>query len=173
MTKKNSTAESQASKLPDEPELVGLWRRLIAIRDELVKEIRAEQTLETSWNVALPRGGVLVVGIPGRDKLELSRELKPLWNAAAEAIKEAYAIVFVGYRFPETDNYAKHFLIEAIRSRRQKGPVFIVLGDSPDIPRLRRMLYWAGVDPRKKIFNEYQRTEDFLSVFQRDMFMGV
>ena len=39
MTRAEDTAEAVESNIPDEPELMQLWRRLIEIRDELVEEI--------------------------------------------------------------------------------------------------------------------------------------
>lgn len=123
------------------------------------------------WNVALKSHGRPAIGIPGSGKALLGRKLKSLWDAAKSAIENASAIVIVGYRFPETDNFAKKFLVEAIRGASGKA-VFIVLGDSPDVVRLEHLLYWARISTLK-IRNQHMRTEDFLPVFDRGMLMSV
>jgi hypothetical protein len=56
------------------------------------------------------------------------------------AIKSADAIVFVGYRFPETDNLAKSILLGALK-KNANAYVHVVLGSNdPDTARVQSML---------------------------------
>lgn len=58
-----------------------------------------------------------------------------LWNYAREVIEQADAVVFIGYRFPETDANARRRLLAALR-RNGKHDLFVhtVLGP-PDLNR--------------------------------------
>jgi len=57
----------------------------------------------------------LLVATPGPSKLNESVfALGSLWELACEALKAADVIVFVGFRFPETDAYAREQLLTAI-----------------------------------------------------------
>jgi len=58
----------------------------------------------------------MVIATPGPTKMAVTVDgpLGSLWEAAESALKEAAAIVFVGYRFPPTDSAARRILIEAI-----------------------------------------------------------
>jgi hypothetical protein len=58
--------------------------------------------------------GELAVATPGPSKAARAFELEELWIAAAEAIKQATAVVFVGYRFPPTDASARNWLLRAL-----------------------------------------------------------
>jgi len=59
---------------------------------------------------------------PGPGKLERANKLyAPLWDAATDAIRKADAIVFVGYRFPPTDAFARRTLLDAIRATQHTG----------------------------------------------------
>ena len=88
---------------------------------------------------------------PGLDKTLQTRPegmFADLWKQAEEALLNAGAIVFVGYRFPESDEEAKRRLLQAIRYNQ--SPVLtvrIVLGprgrNASDIDRVEGMLRWA------------------------------
>jgi hypothetical protein len=52
-------------------------------------------------------------------RIGLQKPLKPLWNAAAEAIRDATSIVFVGYRIPPSDAYTRKWLVEALRENKR------------------------------------------------------
>jgi hypothetical protein len=56
----------------------------------------------------------IVIGSPGPEKRRTAEYLKPLWDGAMEAIRTAGAVVFVGYRFPDTDADAREKICEAI-----------------------------------------------------------
>ncbi len=84
----------------------------------------------------------IVIATPGPSKKStVLKHLKPLWSLAARALQTADAIVFIGYRFPETDAYARHRILEAIRGN--KGPdgkrhtlsIHIILGSSAESSR--------------------------------------
>lgn len=96
---------------------------------------------------ALDREGDIVLGTPGRTKREVTTSiLQPFWNAATKTLSVADAIVFVGYRFPETDAQAKRVLLEAIaKNTSEHLRVHIVLGPArnDDVERLEEMLRWA------------------------------
>lgn len=65
-----------------------------------------------------------VIGVPGAGKLSLPEGLlKFSWDQAMDAITQATSVVFVGYRFPETDNMAKRCLIDALKKKSGRaGP---------------------------------------------------
>jgi hypothetical protein len=83
-----------------------------------------------------------VIATPGVTKQDLTRALPDLWDRAERLLETAEAVVFVGYRFPETDAEARRRLLGALRKNKQQYlRVHVVLGpDSPDVPRLRSLL---------------------------------
>jgi hypothetical protein len=57
----------------------------------------------------------LAIATPGPSKMRESRgALRKLWQAAKDALRVADAIVFVGFRFPETDAFAREELLGSI-----------------------------------------------------------
>lgn len=111
-----------------------------------------------------------VIGTPGESKLALPGGLlKPLWDRAIEAIHRAGAVVFVGYRFPETDNLAKRAILDALRGNKNAA-VHIVLGaNNPDIHRLEGMIAWTRYRPglkAKHIRVHQMYAQDFFAVFE-------
>jgi hypothetical protein len=108
-----------------------------------------------------------VLGIPGTLKTNLpTGHLKDLWTPAMGAIRNATAVVFVGYRFPETDNEAKERLADALR--HSKAIVHIVLGArNDDTPRVEEMIAWTR-DPEINRPRVHQmKSQDFFAVFER------
>lgn len=74
----------------------------------------------------------LVIASPGPTKQDLIREvLDTLWAQAEGCIREAEAIVFVGYRFPPSDSTARERLMKAISANTKQLHVHTVLG--PDV----------------------------------------
>jgi hypothetical protein len=69
--------------------------------------------------------------------------LGSLWDEAERAITEATAIVFVGYRFPQSDMFAKRRLLLPLASKQQGAThlrIHIVLGEpGKDTARLAHM----------------------------------
>lgn len=113
-----------------------------------------------------------VMGMPGPSKKELSdSHLTQVWSRAFAELAEADRVVFVGYRFPESDGLARHSILEALRSN-QKARVYIVLGPgngkgSKDIARVAAMINWTRTNADDA---EVERmwAEDFFEAFERD-----
>jgi hypothetical protein len=93
----------------------------------------------------------VILGVPGPTKRRLCSELLlPLWTEARRALRGASRIVFVGYRFPQSDSDSRSTLLKAIRKSALKKAanggddppsVDIVLGpDSKDQSRLEHLL---------------------------------
>jgi len=67
------------------------------------------------------RGDRIGIATPGPSKRISTEELRPVWDAALQRIKDAQVIVFVGYRFPPSDAEAREKLLGAIRENKPKG----------------------------------------------------
>jgi len=109
-----------------------------------------------------------VLGMPGPTKKELSEsQLDQVWNLAFHELREADRVVFVGYRFPESDGLARQKILDALRAN-QKARVYIVLGPgNKDIARVQAMINWtrvSGLDAEV----EQMWAEDFFEAFERD-----
>src|ERR1019366_4586399 len=90
----------------------------------------------------------IAIATPGPTKRQEADGFKGLWDLAFDALKRADVIVFLGYRFPETDAYARATLLRAIGENGAKGNsetskqlslhVFLGNGDTstPDAARL-------------------------------------
>jgi len=88
----------------------------------------------------------LAIASPGPLKKAISAGwLAELWRLAVEAIMDADAITFIGYRFPETDSYALKRLLNAIAGNNSTYlALHTVLGlNSPDMPRLSALLRFS------------------------------
>jgi hypothetical protein len=130
----------------------------------------------------------IAIASPGPHKKKFSAEwLAPFWEEAERAIQDANAIVFLGYRFPPSDSFARKRLIHAIMRNRDSPylAMHTVLGvNSPDGPRLTQLLKFAlqhrevqGYSHIMPDFNAYGGrrfgtllvhslyAEDFLSVY--------
>lgn len=114
-----------------------------------------------------PEGAVL--GLPGRIKTAMPTGiLKDVWDRAMGAIRNADSIVFVGYRFPETDNVAKQELADALRNN-PKARVHVVLGaGSADLPCLVGMIGWTRDDNANPVHVHQMKCQDFFAVFERN-----
>ncbi len=137
----------------------------------------------------------LAIAGPGPGKQALSKGVfKPYWDLALGAIKEADAIVFVGYRFPPTDAEARERLLDAIRdNQNQYVAIHTVLGpniQSDDSRRLFGLIRHAligggrrrcpaGQEPQyqpQKSYNIEQQpmwAEDFFSIVRREMVLDL
>lgn len=113
-----------------------------------------------------------VIGVPGQSKLTWPETLlKDVWDRATKAIASADAVVFVGYRFPETDNMAKRVLLKALRVR-PKAMVHVVLGaHNQDTPRLQGMIDWTRRGSNSATVHQ-MKTQDFFAVFDRSGLLG-
>ncbi|MCA9626511.1 MAG: SIR2 family protein [Myxococcales bacterium] len=131
----------------------------------------------------------LVIATPGPTKLSEAGKLKALWDLAMIAMKEADAIVFVGYRFPPSDSEAREVLLKAVsNSQRRHLDLHVVLG--PDVhsqhaARLSGLLTYAAnasgrlnAEPISQAATFLVHThplycEDFLSVFTEHVLLGL
>jgi hypothetical protein len=102
----------------------------------------------------------LAIGTPGPGKLSAATgPLSWLWRAACNAIRDAKEVFLVGYRFPETDGFARHTLLDALRDSNVER-VQVVLGlNSPDAPRVRTLVRMAA--PTKVVVRSVW-SQDFL-----------
>ena len=115
------------------------------------------------------------IGVPGPGKMSsCTTAFRPMWQAATAALQNADVIVFVGYRFPPSDSYAKMTLLQAIRENKQDVLTLrLVLGPkrSDDVARLEGLLQWAlrGRAGPFELIHEPLLAEDFLAVFDRSL----
>jgi hypothetical protein len=105
---------------------------------------------QNPWSIIADPTKDVALGVPGPAKIMSSaNEFVQEWNHAAHALRSADIIVFIGYRFPETDSHAKQTLLTAIRENHQTTShhltVRIVLGPKrgDDAERLEGMLRWT------------------------------
>lgn len=95
--------------------------------------------------VADPGGFQLLIATPGATKARhVGKALRVLWGRATDALSEAEAVVFIGYRFPPSDSASRARLLKAIGDN--KCPylkIHTVLGpnvNDPDVVRLKGLL---------------------------------
>jgi hypothetical protein len=117
-------------------------------------------------------GTEIVLAVPGPDKAGLraqSTAVRTLWDAAGLAVERATRIVFLGYRFPVTDAFARIYFLNAIKKAIGAGSlqqVEIVLGPNdrdPDVERMKSLLGFAckGSQVDVKVLPLF--VEDYLS----------
>lgn len=86
----------------------------------------------------------ICIGTPGINKREVADYLKPIWEGALKAIREAEAVIFVGYRFPPSDSDAREKILGAIQGNNSPHLLLhTVLGpeiNDPSTSRLRGLL---------------------------------
>jgi hypothetical protein len=109
-----------------------------------LREGNACRVVDVQEALASP-GGMLAIGTPGQTKRMMKDQLfEPLWRKAEAAIRNAEAIVFLGYRFPESDGDARRRVLTAITgSTVHKLRIHVVLGPNvshPDVLRVRHLL---------------------------------
>ena len=107
--------------------------------------IKAQQDLEFATKC---RDEELALATPGPSKHTDVEELyKPLWEKAEAALATANSVVFVGYRFPPSDAFARERLLRALwKNESNQLLVYIVLGPNlqhEDVIRLQRMIEWT------------------------------
>lgn len=132
----------------------------------------------------------LSLATPGASKRLLAGDLGVLWARAENAIHDADAVVFIGYRFPPTDALARSRILRALSGNtKSRLGVHVVLGPNthePDVVRLEAMLKFAlrragreeagTVPPRAgPVRHEFLVhvhplwAQDFLTVWDRDL----
>lgn len=132
------------------------------------------------WACLLKDDSQIALGTPGDEKAGVTKQLRSLWHLASEAISKADALVFVGYRFPPSDQNAKLWFKNAIRENPKDLVVHLVLGprdENGDIGRLQNFVRLACLGlksdapptPRSphrnllRIIDQKMYAEDFLS----------
>ena len=116
----------------------------------------------------------LAIATPGPSKSREASAYRGLWNAADSAIKQAEILVFIGFRFPETDAEVRETILTAIgHGHPERLRVHIVLGyPGRDTQRLQALLDFAQ-RRRRLVPGGYSPTvhpllgQDFLSVVDR------
>jgi hypothetical protein len=82
----------------------------------------------------------IVIASPGPAKRNETKRLESLWSGAEHQIRTADAIVFVGYRFPPTDSFARRRIVSAIESNDVKMLcLHTVLGPNTGDPATQRL----------------------------------
>jgi SIR2-like domain len=105
----------------------------------------------------------IAIATPGPSKRRQAQGFSDLWTLARRALGEAHTIVFVGYRFPETDADARDQLLKAIAQterkpteRAQSLALHIVLGQgetsSRDSARLQSLLRFVCGRTRTEVY---------------------
>jgi hypothetical protein len=100
-----------------------------------------------------------LIATPGATKQAFcSDRLDDLWGAAAERLREADVVVFMGYRFPPSDSYARTRLLGALsENKKPYVRVHTVLGpnlNEPDSVRLVALL-------RQALASEHRRQSPY------------
>jgi hypothetical protein len=95
-------------------------------------------------------GNELAIATPGPSKSREAKAFKSVWDLACDALALADAIVFLGFRFPETDAEPREVLLNAIAGSSRQGHrlfLHIVLGQpGPHSARLEALLRFACRD---------------------------
>jgi hypothetical protein len=87
----------------------------------------------------------IAIATPGPSKRGLTKEFfEPLWFQAVTAIERAEVVVFLGYRFPESDAESRDRLLKAIVVNEQtRLRIHVVLGpdlNQRDVVRMHRLV---------------------------------
>jgi hypothetical protein len=103
-----------------------------------------------------------LIGVPGNGKMAVTSLLGVNWGMACHALKEANEVVFMGYRFPESDSFALKSMMDQIRHNAALRAT-IVLGpaETPDVIRIRELLRMAGVSVGRQ-HNSRMYTQDYM-----------
>jgi hypothetical protein len=119
---------------------------------------------------SVKRPELAVLGTPGGTKKRTSETvLLSIWQEAMLKLRAAETVVFIGYRFPPSDNMSKRSLLDALKVSNVDR-VHVVLGPrSQDAARLTGLLNWTDhEDGQKRAITVHEMgAEDFLSVVER------
>lgn len=70
------------------------------------------------------------IKVPGRSKAEFSDEDKKTWSDAQKQLQEADEVIFMGYGLPESDAYARMFILDSLcASKSRVLDIQVVLGE--------------------------------------------
>jgi hypothetical protein len=106
----------------------------------------------------------MAVAVPGPSKRGLTKELfEPLWVQAVNAIERADAVVFLGYRFPESDAESRERLLKAIVVNQQpRLRIHVVLGpdlNQRDVIRMHRLIEVCATRTRTLVGDNQQKPD--------------
>lgn len=105
------------------------------------------------------------IATPGVHKASMVEKFNELWRFAERLITDADIIIFVGYRFPQTDAEARRRLLTALRLNKQSVNIQTVLGQdtaSAASKRLQGLL--RGAHDRAIIEPQPMYAEDYLTI---------
>jgi hypothetical protein len=113
-----------------------------------------------------------LMGFPGPGKMTTCNgRLKTLWGMGMQSIREAREVVFIGYRFPPTDTFAKVKILDALRDARRGKQlhVEIVLGTDQTVAveRMKELLGSAVNSLDIRVRNLF--AEDYLILPRSDI----
>jgi hypothetical protein len=121
--------------------------RLLKLHGSVTWRVDADQCRYVEIEEALRQTQVnYAMAVPGPSKWDTAKRLfEPLWKEAEDAIRQADAIVFLGYRFPETDSEARRRILTAIANNQsaRRLRIHVVLGADlghRDVVRMRRLV---------------------------------
>lgn len=124
------TTDDLPENEPDVPQVLKLHGSV----DWCVKGQKVARTGNPYFTSELSRPEEIAIATPGRSKrLATTGYLKPFWDKAKIALEQARAVVFVGYRFPPSDAWAREQILTSM-CKGYGGPgksVYTVLG--PDV----------------------------------------
>ena len=106
----------------------------------------------------------IAIATPGPSKRGLTKEFfEPLWVQAVTAIERADVVVFLGYRFPESDAESRDRLLKAIVVNQQpRLRIHVVLGpdlNQRDVVRMHRLVEVCATRTRT-LLRESQDTSE-------------
>jgi hypothetical protein len=89
--------------------------------------------------------GIVTIETNDNGPVNIQKPLKPLWDAATVAIRDATTIVFVGYRIPPSDAYTRKWLVEALRTNKRMNAA-TPAGERPFDESLPEATMWQRVE---------------------------
>lgn len=126
------------------------------------------------------------IAVPGPSKQIACRAIIEAWDNARFALTEADAVVFLGYRFPQTDSQGRDAIISSIRgNRREYISIHTVLGpNNLDADRVAGLVRYAALGSGKNkaiqsrrekpaprgqyaLLKQPMYVEDFLTIMSR------
>lgn len=91
----------------------------------------------------------MVIASPGPTKSAVATQLQDLWERALLRIRQAEAVVFIGYRFPPSDSQARRKIVAALIGNESRelwlGTVLGPDTTNKDTQRLKGILEYAMV----------------------------
>jgi hypothetical protein len=113
---------------------------------------------------AIGKANELAIAPPGPAKAEIAKKsFGRIWARATAAVEKATAVVFIGYRFPETDARARSRLLSAMP---KSALTHIVLGADTRHPHALRMHGLLRANrPHSRVVLHPLFSQDFMTVW--------